>query len=81
MEIAACDSCAYAKMTCKPIPKERSSKLTDSPGGEVHTDVWGPSPVKSLSGKQYYISFTDNKTQYTQVYLLEHKRDTLHSYL
>ena len=68
-------------MTCKPVPKERISKHADSPGGEVHTDVWGPSLVKSLSGKQYYISFTDDKTQYTQVYLLVHKSDALHAYL
>ena len=41
MEITACDSCTYAKMTHKPVPKERSGKHADSPGGEVHTDMWG----------------------------------------
>jgi len=54
----------------KPIPKERSGKHADSPGAEIHTYFWGPSPVKSLGGKLYYISFTDNKTHYTHVYLL-----------
>src|SRR5882724_7448863 len=30
MEITACNSCTYAKMTCKPVPKERSGKRADS---------------------------------------------------
>src|SRR5882724_6107519 len=80
-EIAACDSCAYAKLMHKPIPKERSGKCADSPGVEIHTDVWGPSPVKSLGGKLYYISFTDNKTCYTRVYLLALKSEAFKAYL
>ena len=80
-EIATWNSCAYAKMTHKPVPKERSGKQADSPGGEVHTDMWGPSPVKSLGGKQYYISFMDNKTCYTQVYLLALKSEAFKAYL
>jgi len=71
----------YTKMTCEPMPKERSGKQADSPGGEVHTDWWGLSPVKSLGGKLYYISFTDDKTHYMWVYLLAHKSDTLKAYL
>jgi len=77
------DSCAYAKMTHKPVPKERSGKHANSPGGEVHTDLWGPCLVKPLGGKQYYISFTDDKNCYMQVYLLtlivKHLKHTFHS--
>ena len=68
-------------MTCKPVPKERSGKNVESPGGEVHTDVWGPSPVKSLGGKLYYISFTDDKTRYSRVYLLALKSEAFRAYL
>ena len=68
-------------MTRKPVPKERSGKWADSPGGEVHTDVWGPSMVKSLGGKQYSISFTDDKTRYMQVYLLALKSEAFKAYL
>jgi len=76
-EIATCNSCAYAKMTCKPVSKGRSGKHADSPGGDVHTDMWGPSPVKSLGRKQYYISFTDDKACYMWVYLLALKSEAL----
>jgi len=80
-EIAACNSCAYAKLTRKPVPKERSGKRADSPGAEIHTDVWGPSPVKLLHRKLYYISFTDDKTHYTHVYLLALKSARYQAYL
>jgi len=68
-------------MMHKPVPKERSGKCADSPGGEVHTDVWGPSPVKSLGGKLYYISFTNDKTHYTWVYLLALKSEAFKAFL
>src|SRR5882672_7236426 len=80
-EITGCDSCAYAKLTHKPIPKERTGKHANSPGAEVHTDMWGPSPVKSLGSKLYYISFTDNKTHYTHMYLLTLKSEAFRAYL
>ena len=47
----------------------------------IQSDVWGPSPTKTLSGKSYYISFTDNKTHYTCTYLLAHKGEVLQAYL
>ena len=53
----------------------------DKFGGKVHTDMWGPSPTKSLGGKPYYISFTDDKTRYTWLYLLTQKSGAFKAYL
>ena len=36
----------------------------------IHSDVWGPSPVASLSGKFYYVSFIDDYLRYVWVYFL-----------
>src|SRR5882724_11254461 len=47
----------------------------------IQSDVWGPSPTKTLSGKSYYISFTNDKTRYTCTYLLAHKGEVLQAYL
>src|SRR5882724_9711920 len=68
--VVSCDSCTYAKMTCSPLPKEWTRKHTNKFGSEVHTDKWGPSPVKSLGSKLYYISFTNDKTRYTKLALV-----------
>src|ERR1700677_1004999 len=43
-----CDSCKYAKLTRKIILKERKAPLAKHFGNEVHTDLWGPSPIASL---------------------------------
>ena len=80
-EITDCDSCTYAKMTCKPVPKESCGKRADAPGGEVHTDMWGPLPIKMLGRRSYYITFTDNKMRYTCMYLLSHKSEALKEYI
>jgi len=78
--IISCDSCTYVKMTCSPLPKERTGKHTKKKGSEVHTDMWGPSPVKSLGSKLYYISFTDDKTRYTKLALLSQKSSAFNAY-
>ena len=36
-------------------------------------DVWGPSPVTALNGYRYYVSFIDDYSRCTWVYLLTKK--------
>ena len=37
-----CASCEYEKVTCKPIRKVCEPNHSETPGDEIHTDVWGP---------------------------------------
>jgi hypothetical protein len=41
----------------------------------VHTDLWGPSPVASLGGSRYYITFIDDSSRKVWVYFLKLKSD------
>ncbi|RVW87889.1 Retrovirus-related Pol polyprotein from transposon TNT 1-94 [Vitis vinifera] len=41
----------------------------------VHTDLWGPSPVASLGGSRYYITFIDDSSRKVWVYFLKNKSD------
>ena len=41
-----CESCVYAKATRKVIPKAREGERADVFAGEVHSDLWGPAPVR-----------------------------------
>lgn len=41
----------------------------------IHTGMWGPSPVIAFSGHRYYVTFIDDHTRCTWVYLLKRKFD------
>ena len=75
-----CKSCVYAKAMRKPVLKERERNRATEFGEEVHLDLWGPSPVTTLRGCHYYVSFTDDKTRLTYLHLLKHKSNTLNAY-
>ena len=46
----------------------------------VHSDVWGPAPVSSLSGYNYYVSFVDDCSRYTWIYLMRHRSELFQIY-
>jgi hypothetical protein len=65
----------------KPIGTIREPSRTVTLGDEVHTDVWGLSPVRTPGKRSYYGSFTDDYTHYTRVSLLFAKSDMFSAYL
>jgi hypothetical protein len=71
-----CASCVYAKATRKSVPKVREGERADVFGKEVHSDLWGKAPVESKGGKKYYVTFIDDKTRLTHLYLLKTKDET-----
>ena len=75
-----CESCEHAKVTCKPISKECSAPLAKTFGAEIHSDIWGPSLIPSQGGKHYYVTFTDDYSQWTRIYLIQTKDETLLAY-
>jgi len=75
-----CDACTSTKMAQKHIPMEHEGDRVKEVSSEVHTNIWGPSPIKSLGNKSYYISFTDDKTRYTKTYPLALKSNTFDAY-
>ena len=75
-----CDSCEYAKATRKPIKKTREAPRAVHFGDEIHSDVWGPSPIQTPGRKEYYVSFTDDHTRWTHLQLLGTKDGTFQAY-
>ena len=49
-KIMSYNSCKYGKAHCKTINKEQQFPRASNIGDEIHTDVWGPSPVKTIGG-------------------------------
>jgi len=52
-----------------------SINKSDAPFVLVHTDVWGPSRMVSLSNYRWFVCFIDDFSRTTWVYLLNDKSD------
>ena len=75
-----CDLCEYTKTTHKPIQKQHEGPQADSFGAEIHSDVWGASTTESLGGRRYYVTFTDDYSQYSWIEPLWTKDETFEAY-
>src|SRR6266404_5013936 len=75
-----CNSCDWAKTTRKHIRKHRVTPQATHFGAEVHSDVWGPSVIKSINNRSYYVSFTNNYSRYSLMAFLRTKDKTLKAY-
>ena len=65
-----CEICIQAKITKKPFPSvEKNSELLDL----VHSDICELNGVLTRGGKRYFITFIDDFSKYTRVYLLRNK--------
>jgi hypothetical protein len=69
---SVCDACLRAKAHQLPYP--RSSRVSTAPLELVFSDVWGPT-IDSFGRKQYYVSFIDDFSRFTWIYLLRHKSE------
>ena len=74
-----CESCILGKqkkvsfLKTGRTPKAKKLEL-------VHTDLWGPSPVASLGGSRYYITFIDDLSRKVWVYFLKNKSDVFETF-
>ena len=57
-----CESCIFGKQKNVSFSKS-GRKLKEEKLELVHTDVWGPTPMTSLGGSRYYVTFIDYTSQ------------------
>ncbi|KAK3019997.1 hypothetical protein RJ639_003345 [Escallonia herrerae] len=73
------EGCAYGKQ--KRVSFRRDGKEKKIERLElVHTDVCGPTTVKSLGGNFYFVSFTDDASRKTWIYAIRQKSDVYHTF-
>jgi len=77
-DISDCSGCKLTKFSA--LPFNRSIPVSSSPFDLIHSDIWGPSPVSTKGGSQYYVSFIDDHTRYCWVYLMKHRYEFLEIY-
>ena len=63
------ESCHLAKQSCNSFPSV--SQCASSPFSLVHYDIWGPSRVKSNLGFQYFVTFVDDYSRCTWLFLMK----------
>ena len=71
MIIKKCDVCVEAKFKRKPFKSvnERTTELLEL----VHSDLAEFRSTETRGGKKYYITFVDDHSRYTKLYLLRSK--------
>jgi hypothetical protein len=65
-----CNACQQGKSHQLPYP--RSTSVSTSPLDLIFSDIWGPAP-NSVGRNNYYVSFIDDHSKFTSIYLLRHK--------
>ena len=66
----ACEFCQLGKHTCVSFP-QRLNNWATSPFELVHTDVWGPCRTASTLGFQYFVTFIDDYSRCTWLFLMK----------
>ena len=64
------ESCQYAKLHRVHL-SPRVNKRASAPFELVHYDVWGPCPILSLIGFKYFVTFVDDFSRVTWLYLMK----------
>jgi transposase InsO family protein len=73
VESLHCDVCEFAKHKRLPFPLNNKRSL--SPFYLIHSDVWGPSTIPNVTGARWFVTFIDDCTRVTWVFLLKNKSD------
>lgn len=77
--IGFCETCVGGKHHRSPFGS--STTKTTEVLELVHSDVCGKMREKSLGGAEYFVTFTDDKTRYTWVYILKTKDQVFDCFL
>jgi histone deacetylase 1/2 len=67
-----CDACQLAKS--HQLPYAVSTSKSSAPLELIFSDVWGPA-IDSFGRKKYYVSFIDDYSKFTWIYLLRYKSE------
>src|SRR6202050_343258 len=69
-----CPAYTLGKATCALFPPSKSEHA-NTVLGLIHSDLWGPTPVQTITSTHYVITFTDDKSRWAWVKFLKHKSD------
>ena len=65
------EACQLGKQHPLPFPNERNRSRNKLE--LIHSDVWGLAQIVRFGGSRYFVSFIDDYTRHTWIYLIERK--------
>jgi len=68
----SCESCQLGKHIRSSFPSSVSQR---APSPFAFSDIWGPSHIKSNLGFPYFVTFTDNYSRNTWVFLMKNRSE------
>lgn len=71
-----CHICSLAKERRLSFPF--NNHVASNPFDLVHCDTWGPFKEPTYAGFRYFLTFADDCSHLTWMYLMQHKSDALH---
>ena len=73
------EGCAVGKMHRKPFPKKSEHK-SRQPLELIHSVVCGPMSVNSMGGSHYFVTFIDDFSRFSHVYIIKHRSKVLEKF-
>ncbi|KAK2414409.1 myosin-16 [Trifolium repens] len=73
VESFKCDVCEFAKHHRVSFSPNFNKSV--EPFNIIHSDVWGPAPTSNVSGAKWFVSFIDDCTRLTWVFLMNTKSE------
>ena len=78
-KIVFCEHCVLGKQT--KVQFGTAIHQTEGILDYVHSDVWGPAKNESLGGKRWFVSFIDDYSRRSWIYMMKHKHEVLNIFL
>ena len=69
----SCQTFILAKSHCVSYPAKSNKSYI--PFSLIHSDVWRPTPCFETYGFRWFVTFIDDYTQMTWLYLMKHKHE------
>ena len=73
-----CTSCQLGKQPA--LSFNNSESISNSIFELIHSDIWGPSPVASIGGSQYFVVFIDDYSRYSWIFPMKSRSEILPIY-
>lgn len=70
----SCESCQLGKHVRSSFPNEVNCQIT-SHFSVIHSDIWGPSRVSTCLGFKYFVTFIDEFSRCTWVFLMKDRSE------